>query len=131
MSMFATPSAPGDGIKWADHKGALLLIEVTGFQAGIHTSFGEADAVEANITVLDGPGKDAHYDSALIFPKLLVSQTKNATGQKVLGRLGQGQQKPGQSPPWLLEEASAADVQLAEAWVKQHQPTVQAPAAPF
>jgi hypothetical protein len=131
MSMFATPSAPGDGIKWAEHKGALLLIEVTGFHAQMKTSFGEADAVEANVVVLDGPGKDAKYDAALIFPKLLVSQTKASTGQKVLGRLSQGTAKPGQSAPWLLEEASAADVQLAEQWVRNNQPTVQAPAAPF
>jgi hypothetical protein len=131
MSMFATPSAPGDGIKWADHKGALLLIEVTDFHPAMKTSFGEADAVEANVVVLDGEGKGAKYDTALIFPKLLVSQTKNSKGQKVLGRLAQGTAKPGQSAPWLLQEASAADVAMAEEWVKANQPVTQAPAAPF
>jgi hypothetical protein len=131
MSMFATPAPPGEGIQWEQHKGALLLIEVTGFEAGVKTRFGENDAVVADITVLDGAGKDAHYDAAMIFPKLLVSQTKNAVGQKVLGRLGQGQAKSGQSAPWLLEEASAADVALAEEWVRKNQPVTQAPAAPF
>lgn len=131
MSMFATPSAPGGGIKWDDHKGALLLIEVLGFTPGVKTSFGDSDAVEANITVLDGPGKDARYDAALIFPKLLVSQTKGQIGAKVLGRLGQGQAKQGQSAPWLLEEASADDVKAAEEWVSKNKPAVQSPAAPF
>lgn len=131
MSMFATPAAPGEGIQWADHLGALLLIDVTGVETAMKTRFGDADAVSANITVLDGNGKDAHYDAALIFPKLLVSQTKGQVGKKVLGRLGQGQAKSGQSAPWLLEEATAADVALAEEWVKANQPITQAPAAPF
>lgn len=131
MSPFATPAAPGGGIKWEDHKGALLLIEVLGVQYGVKTAFGESDAVEANITVLDGNGKGERYDAALIFPKLLVAQTKGQVGAKILGRLGQGQAKVGQSAPWLLQEASAADTQLAEEWVKANQPTTQAPAAPF
>ena len=131
MSMFENPSAPGSGITWADHKGALLLIEVTDFHSGIKTSFGEADAVEANIHILDGAGAGEDYTGALIFPKLLVSQTKGAKGKKVLGRLAQGTAKPGQSAPWLLQEASADDVTKAEAWVKSNEPATQAPAAPF
>lgn len=129
--MFSTPAPPGEGIQWGDHKGALLLIEVTGVESAMKTRFGESDAVSANITVLDGNGKDAHYESALIFPKLLVSQTKGQVGKKVLGRLGQGQAKSGQSAPWLLEEASAADVALAEEWVKANRPATSAPAPPF
>lgn len=131
MSMFATPAAPGEGIQWADHKGALLLIEVLGIEHAMKTRFGESDAVSVNITVLDGPGKDAHYDTALVFPKLLQSQLKGQVGAKVLGRLGQGAAKSGQSAPWLLEEASAADTSLAEQWVRNNQPATQAPAAPF
>lgn len=131
MSMFATPAPPGEGIQWEHHKGALLLLEVTGVEHAVKTRFGESDAVVADITVLDGPGRGEHYDSALIFPKLLQTQTKNAVGQKVLGRLGQGQAKSGQSAPWLLEEASAADTTLAEEWVKRNQPATQAPQAPF
>jgi hypothetical protein len=130
-NMFATPAAPGAGIKWESVKGSLLLIDVKGFQAGIQTAYGTSDAVEADIHVIDGNGKGESYEQTLIFPKLLISQTKSAVGQRVLGRLGQGQAKSGQSAPWLLEEASAADVQLAEQWVKNNQPTVQAPAAPF
>ena len=131
MGIFETPAAPGEGIQWGDHKGALLLIEVLGIEHAMKTRFGESDAVSANITVLDGNGKGQSYDSALIFPKLLQSQTKGSVGKKVLGRLGQGAAKSGQSAPWLLEEASAADVALAEEWVKANQPTTTAPAAPF
>lgn len=130
--MFEQPAAPGGGIKWEDVKGALVLIEPTSFESQVNTSFGAADAVKANVHVIDGPGAGDSYADTLIFPKLLVSQTKGMIGKKVLGRLGQGQGKPGQSAPWLLNEASADDIAKAEAWVTQNtQPAVTSAAPPF
>ena len=69
----------------------------------------------------------------LVFPKLLQSQLRSQIGKKVLGRLGQGSAKPGQSAPWLLNEASADDIAKAEAWVRANPaPTgVTSAAAPF
>jgi hypothetical protein len=132
MSMFQQPAAPGGGIKWDDHKGALLLIEPTSFESQVNTSFGPADAVKANVYVIEGPGAGDSYTDTMIFPKLLVSQTKPMIGQKVLGRLGQGQGKPGQSAPWLLNEATAEDITKAEAWVQQNaQPAITSAAPPF
>ena len=132
MSMFAAPSAPSGGITWADHKDALLLIEPLSFEAGMSTAFGTSDAVRANVHVIDGPGAGESYEDTLIFPKILASQTKNQIGQKVLGRLGQGQAKAGQSAPWLLNEATPEDIAKAEAWVKTNQaPTVTSAQAPF
>lgn len=132
MSMFAQPSAPSGGITWADHNGALLLIEVKSFEPGVQTSFGVNDAVKADVTVIDGPGAGENYIDTLIFPKLLVAQTKSQLGQKVLGRLGQGQGKPGQSAPWLLNEAAAEDIAKAEAWVQQNaKPAVTSAQPPF
>lgn len=128
---FAAPAAPGDGIQFKDHLGALLLIEVLGFEEKIKTSFGENDAVRANVHVIDGPGEGDSYDDTLIFPRLLVSQTKKAIGQKILGRLGQGNAKPGQSAPWLLNEATAEDTAKAEKWVADHAPSVTSAEAPF
>lgn len=131
MSMFEQPPAPGGGIKWDDHKGALLLIEPTSFEAQVNTSFGPADAVKANVHVIDGPGAGDSYTDTMIFPKLLVSQTKPLLGKKVLGRLGQGQGKPGQSAPWLLNEATPEDNTKGEAWVAQHAPAVTSAGPPF
>jgi len=132
MSMFASPSAPGAGIQWADHKGALLLIEPHSLEEGIKTAFGDADAVQADIYVLDGAGQGEEYPDSLIFPKILASQTKSQIGKKVLGRLGQGTAKPGQSAPWLLEEATAEDIAVAEKWVAaRQQPAVTSAEAPF
>lgn len=129
---FATPATPGGGIKWENHKGALLIVEPLSFEPGVATSFGVTDAVKATVHVIEGPGAGESFDETLIFPKLLVSQTKNQLGQKVLGRLGQGQAKAGQSAPWLLNEASAEDIAKAEAWVAQNaKPAVTSAQAPF
>lgn len=132
MSTFAKPAAPSAGIQWGDHKGALLLIEPDSFEAQVQTSFGPADAVKATVTVIDGEHSGAIYADTLIFPKLLVSQTKSQIGAKVLGRLGQGQAKPGQSAPWLLNEATEADIAAAEEWLKANAaPAVTSAEAPF
>lgn len=128
MSSFASPSAPSGGITWADHLGHLLLIEPESFESGFKTSFGDADVVKATISDIDSGDV---YDDGLIFPKLLVSQTKSQIGAKVLGRLGQGQAKPGQSAPWILEPASEEDIATAEKWLTEKKPTVTSAAAPF
>lgn len=113
---FAAPAA-ANGIKWADVNGALLLIEVRDVEKDIDTTFGKTDAVRADIAVLDGTGKGDTYPDCLIFPKGLQSQLRSRIGQKVLGRLGQGAAKAGQSAPWLLQEATAADKQVGLAYL--------------
>lgn len=126
-SPFAAPAAPSAGISWADFKGCLLLIEPTTFKQGVQTSYGTADAVQANVVVLDGPHAGTEIPDTLIFPKILVSQTQSRVGQKVLGRLGQGQAKQGQSPPWMLSEATPEDQELGMRWLNRT--TQPAPAA--
>lgn len=123
---FAAPAAPGEGITWSELNGSLLLIDVLGVETGINTSLGAKDAVRANVAVLDGAQAGTEYPDALIFPKVLGSQLRARVGQKVLGRLGQGQAKPGQSAPWLLSEATPADQQVGMAWL-QRQVTPPAP----
>lgn len=113
---FASPASAA-GIKWADINGALLLLEVHSVEKDITTTFGPSDAVRADVTVLDGPSKGDEYRDTLVFPKGLQSQLRPNIGQKVLGRLGQGQAKPGQSAPWLLAEATDADKQIGVAYL--------------
>lgn len=132
MSGFATPSAPGGGIAFKDHLGALLLIDVLGVERDVKTVHGTTDATSANVNVIDGPGEGESYEDTLIFPKLLHSQTKKHIGEKVLGRLGQGEKKSGQDPPWILNEATAEDIAKAETWVAAHaKPSVTSAEAPF
>lgn len=115
-NQFASP-ASATGIEWATLNGALLVIQVEEVVHGINTSFGTTDAVRATVTPIDGPTAGAAYTDTLIFPKVLQAQLAPNVGKTVLGRLGQGQQKPGQSPPWTLTEASPADQQAAAAFL--------------
>lgn len=107
------------GIKWDDYKGDLLLIAVKQVETGISTSFGPKDAVRADVTVLDGTAANEVFVDTLIFPSVLISQTRSAIGKKVLGRLGQGQAKPGQKAPWRLIEATEEDKAVARAYLTQ------------
>lgn len=109
---FAAP-ASSTGIKWEDYKNSLLLIDVKAHETGIKTTFGDSDAVRADITVLDGEHAGETYNDTLVFPKVLQSQLRPNVGKKVLGRLGQGVAKPGQSAPWLLNDATDDDKTVA------------------
>lgn len=113
---FAAPGSTS-GISWDDHKGRLLIIEPLRIQEGIATNYGTADAVAANIHSLTGPTDAEVYEDVLVFPKVLQGQLRSKIGEKVLGRLGQGVAKAGQSPPWLLEEATADDVAKGVAYL--------------
>lgn len=130
MSEFVSASPPSGGITWADHQGHLLIVEPISFETGIQTSFGVADAVKADVYVLTGPDTAEEFKEALVFPKLLASQLKNQIGNKVVGRLGQGTAKPGQSAPWLLEEASGEDIEKAKSFLAKT-PAVTTAAPPF
>lgn len=125
---FAAPAAPSDGIKWADYEGRLLVIEPLSDEKGIQTSFGDADAVKATVHVIDG--QSATHNDVLVFPKILASQLRPRIGEKVIGRLGRGQAKPGQSAPWILSDATAQDIDTGVQWLNTQQSNQFATAAP-
>lgn len=115
-NQFASP-ASATGIEWATLNGCLLIIDVTEVVRDINTSMGVRDATRATVTVVDGPTPGVTFQDTLIFPKVLHSQTAPNVGRKVLGRLGQGQAKPGQNAPWMLNQATDADTQTAGAFL--------------
>lgn len=115
---FASPGT-SSGIDWEALKGSLLVVEATAVETGIKTSFGDKDAVRATVSVLDGDSAGESYPDTLVFPSVLIGQLRSRIGQKVLGRLGQGNAKPGQKPPWLLQDATDADKQAAATWLSQ------------
>lgn len=118
--VFATP-ASGDNFDLKANEGALLLIKPTGFTEGINTSYGQADAVQATIAVVDGPNAGEIVEDALIFPKVLQGQLKKHIGKAMVpGRLGKGTAKPGQSAPWLLSDANEQDMQAVQAFYNQN-----------
>lgn len=118
--VFATPAA-GDNFDIKANEGSLLLIKPTGFTQGINTSYGLADAVEATIGVVDGPNAGEIVEEALIFPKVLQGQLKKHIGKAMVpGRLGKGTAKPGQSAPWLLQDANEQDMQAVQQFYNQN-----------
>jgi hypothetical protein len=132
MSTFANPAPSAGSIDWNDLNGRLLIFDVTGQEIGIKTSNGTKDPVRADLVVLDGDTAGEKFDDTLVFPTVLISQLKPRIGQKVLGRLGQGIAKPGQSAPWILQDATAEEIAVAEKWVAENTtPAVSSAKAPF
>lgn len=116
MSDFADPST-ASGIDWKELHGSLLLIKPTAQEVGIKTVHGDSNAIRADISVLDGDKEGTEYEDTLVFPKVLQSQLKPRIGQMVLGRLGQGHKKPGQSPPWTLSTATDKEKETGKAYL--------------
>lgn len=132
MTEFASPGTASGGLDLKTLNGRLLLVVVHSHEHGVKTSFGEKDPIRAAVTVLDGPEEGETFKDTLIFPSVLIGQLRSRVGQKVLGRLGQGQAKSGQNAPWLLNEATDADVEVGKAWVaKNSAPAVVGAAPPF
>lgn len=120
---FNDPSA--GGAKITDFEGKLLLITPTGYEEGISTDFGEKDAVRANVVVIDekSPAESERHDDVLIFQGRLIGATKRFVGKgMVIGRLGQGEAKKGQNPPWELATASDDEKMLARTYLASTAP---------
>ena len=124
--VFAEPGEPSGGIKWDDMNGVLLMFVVTGDEKAILTTFGPADAIRADITVLDGDQAGDTYPECLVFPKVLAAQLRSKVGQKVLGRVEQGMAKANQSPPWLLSKPTEADFEVGVAYLTRTSAAVAA-----
>lgn len=115
MSSFSKPGTGGDRIDYETLTGALLLFTVKGVKSGIPTAFGDKDAVEADVAVLDGPHKGDTYSDVLVFPLVLQGQLRGL--DLVLGRLGKGVAKAGQKPPWQLTDPTEADEATGERYL--------------
>lgn len=113
---FEDPAEPGGGIEWTPLANRLLLFTVHSVEQNINTAFGVKDAVRADVVVLDGPTAGEAFPNTLVFPGVLIGQLKTKTGRQVLGRLGYGQAKAGQKPPWKLEAATDDEKQRAMAY---------------
>ncbi|HWS92873.1 MAG TPA: hypothetical protein VN306_10375 [Mycobacterium sp.] len=99
--------------------GRLLLIKPSRVEVGVSTVLGNKDATVADVHVLDGDAPGQLYGEAFIWPKVLQAQLHStvSTGRYCLGRLGQGVAKPGQNPPWKLEDPTEDDKQRARKYL--------------
>ena len=121
---FNSPAA-GGRFSAKDHNGKLLLITPVSYETGVETTFGTKDAVKANVVVIDetNPGNSEEIENGLLFGGVLIGQTKSFIGKGlVLGRLGQGTAKPGQKPPWRLEDPTDAEKDKAREYLASKAP---------
>jgi hypothetical protein len=126
--VFQQPSQ-GDQVKIAELVGSLVLVYVRELRENIQTAFGPSDAVAVDLHVLQGPSAGESFENTLIFQKALIGSLRSAVGgDPVLGRVGQGTAKPGQSPPYILHPFTDADAAIATAWIQARPGQFQAPA---
>jgi hypothetical protein len=130
MPDFNDPATGGDKLPLAELEGALLLVSPLEQMAEMQTSFGPATPIRANVAVLDGASKGNVYDDALIFPRVLQGQLRPSIGGMVVGRLGKGTAKAGQSAPWTLIAANDGEKDTARKYLA-HVATLAAQEAPF
>jgi hypothetical protein len=115
---------PAEQARITDYEDDLLLVKPLEIEKDIRTAFGDADATVSDVTVLDGDHAGREHRGMLIFQKALQGQLSDrvGTGRMLLGRLGKGTAKAGQSPPWLFFDPTEEDRETARAWIRQHPP---------
>jgi hypothetical protein len=128
---FSQPASPSK-FRPADYQGNLLLVWPTEYRSGIKTDYGDSDAVAARVVVLDGANGYEEHDNVLFFQAALIGTLKPSVGngKPVLGRLGRGTSKPGQSAPFILTPFTEADAQLARDYFSKEQFSAPAEKAP-
>lgn len=128
---FNQPRTTGDGINLKDYVGRLILAYPKEIREGVSTSFGPKDPLLADIVILDGPEAGKEYTDTLIFQGFLIGQLKGYIGDPnpALGRIGYGQGKPGQQPPYMLADFTDADAATATAYLQRNPRGINRPAA--
>lgn len=119
--------ASASGVKITEFEGRLLLITPTSYEEDIETSFGTKDAVKANVVVLDekAPADSENHEGILMFQGRLIGQTKPFVGKGlVLGRLGKGEAKKGQSAPWMLDDPTDAEKKIGREYLSSAAPSL-------
>jgi hypothetical protein len=108
---FQAPAA-GSVLKPAEVEGHLLVVEPTEYITSMVTQMGDSDAVRC--TVHDITDQTTH-EEVLWFSTVLVGSLRSRIGTMVLGLMGKGVAKPGQTAPWILQDASTSPEAVAKA----------------
>lgn len=118
-------AAQSDTINYQELRGSLLLVsvlEALDHVPTVMTPPGEkSPAVRADVTILDGPKAGTTLVNTLVFPKVLQGRLRPRVGKLILGRLGQGEAKVGQTAPWVLDPPTDADRAVADRWLAHPQ----------
>ena len=116
-NMFKDPSAGGDRIVYNDLEGALLLFTVKGQEDGIETIVRPGRPDRADVAVARRAPRARRTTTPSSSPSCSSASSARAMGEMVIGRLGKGNAKPGQSPPWTLAAATDADKAVGERYL--------------
>jgi hypothetical protein len=134
---FAAPAEPttGEWANWADLKGDLLLFYVKGYVEHSPTSKTKpgqkSPMVETDMVVLDGALAGKEYPGQQVRGVLMHTQLKDRVGQKVLGRLAQGESRNGNNAPWLLTAPTEDDKARGRNYLAQLEAKKAANTDPF
>lgn len=114
--MFSDPTQ-GERCSPSEVIGHLLIIKPTEHRTGVPTAnYGPKDAIQVDVVDLDQGGKI--FRDCLWFNGVLIGSLRGHLGELVLGRMAQGQPKPGQSAPYILETVPDGPAkQGAQQWV--------------
>jgi len=125
---FSAPAA-GSVLKPAEIENHLLVVEPIEYIESMPTQMGTSDAVRC--TVHDITLKTTH-EEVLWFSTVLVGSLRSRIGAKVLGVMTKGIAKPGQSAPWVLQDASNVPdaVKAAQDYLVATAPTTAPTATP-
>lgn len=124
--MFDAPTT-GTSISPVDVENHVLVVEPIEFCPKVTTAFGESDAVR--FTVHDITDQTTYTD-VLWFSKALVGMGQRNIGKRLLGVMGKGEAKPGQSAPWILIDATGNETAVQAATVYLNSQTAATIAAP-
>ena len=116
---FATAT---DGLRVKEHVGELWLIWPQAYVEKIPTSLGERDAIDADVVRLDGPEvAEPEGGTCRFFQGRLIGALRPYVGKNkpVLGRIGQGEAKRGQNPPYILEQPTDDEKEIALKYLRE------------
>ncbi len=106
---------PGDDIKVADYEGHLILFTPIEYIKVVPTIHGDKDVVDTDMVVLTADGGPEEFQGVRVFQSALVGSLKRKIdgGRKLLGVLGKGEAKRGQSAPYVLHGPTDEQKQIA------------------
>jgi hypothetical protein len=126
---FAQPSeAPATGDGWnmtEEAEGRLILFTPLREQQVETTDYGPKPVIVADVVVIDEkkPGKSEAHAEVFVWGGYLRGALRGFIGERrVLGRLVRGTKKERGNFPWLLEDATAEEIEAAKAYLASVDP---------
>lgn len=116
---FGAPSGGGEH-NLTDYLGELVLVTPTEWIESMPTKKGPTSAMRVDFVVLTGPSQGLEASDALVFQVVLKKDLKNIQRKGIpmlLGRMAKGEERNGNSAPWLFVEATEDDKVLARQWL--------------